>query len=147
MIEGTKNEARHQAQANESSHSGPHSTVSRTVAVKRSPAPNNVDHLLVAALVAGATYETAALRAGCSASTVERRLSDPQFSLRLVEAKNDILDRLLGASASAALVATDYLLRVVVGDERDATHTHRIRAAIALRSGLDRLDSHIAGSS
>lgn len=89
------------------------------------------DEALIAALVGGATLDGAAEAGGVSVSTVQRRLRDPGFQTRLVEAKNDSLDRLLGVSIRAAIVATGYLLRVV-GDE----HVHpsiRVRAAVALR--------------
>ena len=106
----------------------------------------DVDHLLIGALVAGLPHSAAAERAGVSESTVLRRLADAEFQMRLIEAKNDVLDRLLGLSANAAMAATNYLLRVVIGDEPDTNAGHRIRAAIALRSGLDRLDAHITGA-
>ncbi len=89
------------------------------------------DEALIAALVGGATLDGAAEAGACSVSTVQRRLRDPDFQTRLVEAKNDSLDRLLGVSIRAAIVATGYLLRVV-GDDRVRPET-RVRAAVALR--------------
>ncbi len=97
------------------------------------------DEALIAALVGGATLDGAAEAGGVSVSTVQRRLRDADFQTRLVEAKNDSLDRLLGVSIRAAIVATGYLLRVVVGDE-PVHPSIRVRAAIALRdvANIDR---------
>ncbi len=96
------------------------------------------DEALIAALVGGATLDGAAEAGGVSVSTVQRRLRDPGFQTRLVEAKNDSLDRLLGVSIRAAIVATGYLLRVV-GDDR-VHPSIRVRAAVALRdvANIDR---------
>jgi hypothetical protein len=105
----------------------------------------NVDHLLIPALVAGLTIPSAAERAGCSVTTVERRLRDPEFVVALTEARNDLVDRLLGQTLHSAVAATNFLFRVVMGDEPAAMH-HRIRAAIALRSGVERLDAHVGGA-
>ena len=79
----------------------------------------DVDHLLIGALVSGLPHSAAGERAGVSESTVIRRLADAEFQVRLIEAKNDVLDRLLGQSANAAMAATNYLLRVVIGEEPD----------------------------
>ena len=99
------------------------------------------DEKLIQALVNGLALPAVANHAECSISTVERRFRDPEFQTRLIEAKNDLLDRLLGQSANGAMASTNYLLRVVIGEE--PPEPGRIRAAIALRSGLDRLDAHI----
>lgn len=102
------------------------------------------DPVLVAALATGLSMERAAKEAACSVSTVQRRLDDPVFTTKLIEAKNDLTDRLLASNLNAALAATNFLLRVMLGEEPDVTMNHRIRAALALRSGLVELDRHVS---
>ncbi len=99
---------------------------------------------LLGALVAGQSYANAADAAGCSVSTVKRRINDPEFRVALVEAKNDALDQLLGVSISAARVGTGFLVRIVTGQE-PAPVGVRVRAAVSLRDfpGLDR---HLRGA-
>lgn len=88
----------------------------------------------------GASLAHAADQVDVSVSTVERRLADPEFRVRLVEAKNDLMDRLLGASASAGLAAIDHLFQVVVGDVKP--NPGRIAAARALLGASVALDRH-----
>lgn len=113
-----------------------------TDTANRRPSRRDVDDMLIAALVIGMTYEQAARHAGCSLSTVNRRVAEPEFRMRLVEAKGDAMDRLLGTSIAAAQAGTRYLLEVV--QSADESTTHRVRAAIALRD-IVRLDQHLGG--
>lgn len=84
-------------------------------------------------LASGLSQRAAADRVGCSVATVERRVQDPQFQVLIIEAFRDRKDALIAASVSAALESTTFLLRIVAGQEPEATLSHRIRAAIALR--------------
>jgi hypothetical protein len=54
------------------------------------------DEALLAALLAGFTQEQAASRAGCSRSTVERRLADPGFRARLADAREQLFRQGVG---------------------------------------------------
>ena len=99
------------------------------------------DELIIGALATGSTWEQAAERAGCSRRTVERRMAEPGFRARVVDAKDDVLDRTLALAANASLVSVNYLLRVVSGSENP--DAGRIRAATALMNAVTRIDSHV----
>jgi len=112
-------------------------------APRRGHGRKDIDYRLIAALVMGASLRHAAEQVDVSVSADERRLADPEFRVRLVEAKNDLMDRLLGASASAGLAAIDHLLQVVVGDVKPSPG--RIAAARALLGASVSLDRHTSG--
>ena len=69
------------------------------------PGGRRVESALIAALLAGSTWEQAATAAGCSRATVSRRLAEPAFRARLEEARAEHLqlvsDRLAHACTSA----------------------------------------------
>lgn len=94
------------------------------------------DSTLVPLLAAGVSQSGAAARAGCSESTVRRRMADPSFRLAVAEAHRERRDALLAASVAAAQAATNFLLKVTNGEVRGARMSDRVRAAIALRHGL-----------
>jgi hypothetical protein len=111
-------------------------TAGHAVAPDHVELPGKFDAVLIPALAAGNTQKVAAERAGCSVTYVERRVADPQFRLRLIEAHAELRDALMASSISAAQIATTFLLGVVTGSERGVTMNQRIRAAIALRQGV-----------
>ena len=112
-------------------------------APRRGDGRKDIDYRLIAALVMGASLRHAAEQVDVSVSADERRLADPEFRVRLVEAKNDLMDRRLGASASAGLAAIDHLLQVVVGDVKPSPG--RIAAARALLGASVSLGRHTSG--
>lgn len=98
--------------------------------------PGKYDAGLIPLLAAGVSQKNAAERVGCSTSTVERRVADPEFRLSLLDAHRELRDQTLAGAIAAANIATTYLLSVVQGREKGVRQGERIRAAIALRSGL-----------
>ncbi len=64
--------------------------VTAPAAPRRGHGRKDVDHRLIAALVMGASLAHAADQVDVSVSTVERRLADSEFRVRLVEAKDDL---------------------------------------------------------
>ncbi len=69
----------------------------------------NADEVLLLALACGATAEQAALQAGLSARTVQRRQADPAFQRRLQGARDDIVKRATGLVTAATLEAVQTL--------------------------------------
>ena len=102
------------------------------------------DHELLPLLLVGLSIEAIADRLSLGVSTVQRRIADPAFHLLVIEAKNDLIDRCLAATLTSALQATGFLSAVVRGEHDEATMKDRIRAAVALRSGLVTLDAHVS---
>jgi uncharacterized protein (UPF0147 family) len=60
------------------------------------------DHLLLSALVCGATVEIAARKAGVSERTAYRRLADPTFREQLRQSRADVVQRLVAMSTAAS---------------------------------------------
>ena len=60
------------------------------------------DHLLLSALVCGATVESAARKAGISERTAYRRLADASFKEQLRQMRSDMLQRVAAMSTAAA---------------------------------------------
>jgi hypothetical protein len=58
--------------------------------------------MLIMLLASGATWEVAAQKAGVSKPTVQRRLKDPAFCLRLQEFKADMVKRASGNLTAAS---------------------------------------------
>jgi hypothetical protein len=62
----------------------------------------NADEALLLALACGATLEAAAMKAGVSRRTVQRRLADPDFQRRLRDLRDDMVQRTAGMLTAAA---------------------------------------------
>jgi hypothetical protein len=77
------------------------------------------DEAIVAALLRGASYEHAADEAGCSRSTVVRRMADPAFRARLDGLRREMLARVADTLAAHALAAVE-TLGAIATDERAA---------------------------
>jgi hypothetical protein len=71
------------------------------------------DHRLLMALACGATIENAAQQVGVSASTVYRRLEDPEFKKSLQDIKADMVRRTAGALTAAGAEAVRTLLELM----------------------------------
>ena len=91
------------------------------------------DDKLLVALADGAHQENAALVAGCSLRTVQRRMADPVFRGRLDESRRVIREEVLGRLASAAGEAVDVLHRIL---ENSEDPTIQIKAATSLLNSL-----------
>jgi hypothetical protein len=64
---------------------------------------------LIVALASGKSNAQAAREAGCSVRTVQRRLSDPEFSRRVSEARGEMFGRAVGMLADATASAVETL--------------------------------------
>lgn len=74
------------------------------------PSRSKVDQVLLTALVCGGTVESAARKAGVSARTVYRRLSQARFQERLRRCRRDLVERTSGLLTGAALGAVKTLV-------------------------------------
>jgi hypothetical protein len=68
------------------------------------------DEALLAALACGATAEGAARQAGVSRRTAQRRMADPAFLRRLLEARADMVKRASCGLTAAAMESVKTLL-------------------------------------
>lgn len=90
----------------------------------------NPDLVLCAALLAGVSYEVAAQSAGCSRSTVVRRMNDPAFRVRLDAMRRDVFARATDQLAAQTMSAIETLAEITA--DRESPATVRVRAATAL---------------
>ena len=67
------------------------------------------EDVLLLSLARGASHRQAAVDAGCSPSTVTRRLQDGAFKLRVTACRSEILGRSSGLLADATLTAAKKL--------------------------------------
>lgn len=91
------------------------------------------DDKLLASLSDGAHQENAAMVAGCSVRTVQRRLADPAFRAKLDESRRVIREEVLGRLARSAGEAVDVLHRIL---ENSDDPTVQIKAATSLLNSL-----------
>jgi len=91
---------------------------------------HDADETILAALISGATWQTAAEAASCSRATVGRRMADKTFRARLAEARRAVVaatvTRLAAVAGRAVETLTDAL------EAEDATPRERREAAVAL---------------
>jgi hypothetical protein len=85
------------------------------------------DKALLQALACGATVENAAHKAGISARTAYRRMSDPQFQARLAQARADIVMRTAGLLTGAGMGS----VKTLVDLQQDAAVSPAVRRACA----------------
>jgi hypothetical protein len=81
--------------------------------------------MLVATLVCGATQDAAAVKAGVSSATVQRRLQNPDFKRRLAQARSEMVQRLAGNLTAASSEAVRALLDLI----KSGSPTVRLGAA------------------
>jgi CheY-specific phosphatase CheX len=74
------------------------------------PRQSRSDEAILMALACGANVENAAQSAGVSASTVKRRLLEPEFLQRLQAMRADMVQRATGMLTAAALESVKTLL-------------------------------------
>ena len=74
------------------------------------PRQSRSDEAILVALACGANVENAAQSAGVSASTVKRRLLEPEFLRRLQAMRADMVQRATAMLTAAALEAVKTLL-------------------------------------
>ena len=90
----------------------------------------NRDDLLIAALSTGATQEAAAAAAQVSRSTLNRRLSDPEFRSRLESARREIFERAADRAAGITATALDTLAALLGEEEPPAVRLGAARAVL-----------------
>lgn len=88
------------------------------------------DVLLCTALLRGTTYPEAAKVAGCSRSTVARRMSDPTFRRRLDQLRIDAFARTTDRIVAEAMASVESISDI--RSDANAPVSVRLRAAIAL---------------
>jgi hypothetical protein len=86
----------------------------------------DADQVIVAALAAGASYREAAETGRVSLSTVKRRMVDPQFRVKVAEARDELVSTLRGRVLNAAPAALATLEELATGAESESV---RLRAA------------------
>ncbi len=91
-----------------------------------------VDHVLVIALAAGATYDQAATAAGCSPSTVDRRQRDPSFRRRVQETRAAVSARTAALLVDAATEAVAQLHHLMRFADSDPARVSAARAVLTL---------------
>jgi hypothetical protein len=108
----------------------------------------NSDLVVGMALLQGMSYEEAANSAGCSRSTVSRRMNDPGFRARLDGLRAEALARVADRLAAEAIESVGTLARI--RSDPDVSPSVRVRAAATLidsalryRTSVD-LDSRVA---
>ena len=93
----------------------------------------NADSALITALAAGGTVEATAKTAGVSERTVYRRLDDPAFRRRVVEARDEMLEQAMAQLSRAATGATTTLVMLLA---KDVPATVRLGASRAILDTL-----------
>ncbi len=91
-----------------------------------------VDDALVAALAAGRTYDDAASAAGCSARTVDRRMTDPMFRRRVQELRAAMFTRTSALLVDAAVEAVAQLRHLMRSADSDPARVSAARALVTL---------------
>ncbi len=91
-----------------------------------------VDDTLVAALAAGRTYDDAASAAGCSARTVDRRMTDPGFRRRVQELRAATFTRTAALLVDGAAEAVAQLRDLMRTADSDAARVSAARAVLTL---------------
>jgi glycine/serine hydroxymethyltransferase len=92
------------------------------------------DSALIAALILGATMESACTHAGVSMSTLTRRLRSPGFQRKLAEARREIVRRAVDKAAYYGVVSLDRLYHLSQsGNEAIALGAARSLAEISFR--------------
>ncbi len=91
-----------------------------------------VDDALVTALAAGRTYDDAATAAGCSPSTVDRRMTDPAFRRRVQELRAAVFARVAARLVDGAAEAVDQLRLLMRTADSDASKVSAARAILSI---------------
>jgi transcriptional regulator with XRE-family HTH domain len=108
----------------------------------------NPDLILGTALLQGMSYEEAATSAGCSRSTVSRRMNDPGFRARLDGLRAETLARVADVLAAEAIESVATLARIRSDPEVSPSIQARaaatlIDSALRYRASVD-LDQRVA---
>lgn len=90
----------------------------------------NVDDALLLALASGASIAKAAEKAGCSESTVRRRLADADFRAKVNDARNEMVRGAIGRLASLGIEAADELQRLIEDGKDDNVKLGAARAVL-----------------
>ena len=90
------------------------------------------DEALLLALACGATIETAARQAGVSESTAHRRLKEQEFSLRLKDAKADMVRRATSMLTASAMESVKTLLDLQKNSHPPAVRLGAARSVLEL---------------
>lgn len=71
------------------------------------------DELIAAGLAGGLTYADAATAAGCSKSTVYRRMADAKFRARVAEFRREMVQAAISRATGAMTEAADSLVKIM----------------------------------
>jgi hypothetical protein len=91
----------------------------------------DVDEQLLLALAAGAGVVSAAQQAGCSESTVRRRLANPAFKTRVHEMRGELVQAAVGRLANLGGTAANELERLIQEGENDGVKLGACRAVLS----------------
>jgi hypothetical protein len=101
--------------------------------------------LIVAALANGSTYDDAAKAAGVSRATVARRMGEVEFRARVLEEREQVIERARGTLASGAPAAASVIVELAADGASEATRlaaaTRILDYALRRRRGFDTFDS------
>src|SRR4051794_37379206 len=84
------------------------------------------DELVVAALAGGASYAEAGRVARVSKATIARRMKEPAFRTKVIEARDEAADRVRGVLAEGSVDAARVLIEVATAG---ASESARVAAA------------------
>src|SRR5437870_3553232 len=93
------------------------------------------DHALLLAMAEGRTVREAASVANVSERTATRRLADPDFHRRVVEARAEMMARALGKLADGMAEAAD-ALRQLLGAKSESVRLGAARSILELGNKL-----------
>ncbi len=122
-----------------------HMTQLTSEAGRRAPAKahqhskKHADGALLIAFAGGATATEAARRAGVSERTAFRRLQDPAFQKRIAQARNKMVDAVVGQLAEASVTAVQTLRKLCNG----RSETVRLGAARSMLQLTMKLHEHV----
>ena len=85
------------------------------------------DSLILDAILTTATLPAAAAKAGCSVSTIIRRMKDAAFRQRIEDARRHVLDASMERLTAARSAAIDLLIETMTDEFADVST--RLRAA------------------
>jgi hypothetical protein len=89
----------------------------------------NCDDALILSLAIGASPATAAAQAGCSETTVKRRLKEPGFREKISAQRSELIQGAIGRLAGGGTAAADELYKLT---REGSTEQIRLSAASAL---------------
>jgi hypothetical protein len=90
----------------------------------------NVDAAIVLVMAGGGTIAKAALQAGCSESTVRRRLAAPEIRAQIHEQRSEMIAATIGRLSTLGVTAAEELNRLIQSGKDDNIKLGACRAVL-----------------